>query len=401
MNKRDDFSFIEEEINRRIRNAVNYIDYSKDKIYDVKSTLQDIASSFKTGFNTNKREDNFNRTKYNNNNYQNSYNQYNSTNYNTPSYNQVSYINKKPAGRVSGILFLIFGIIGAIISSVALIGLSVATYVLNIFFDFNINLVFIILGVLLLTTIILIYRGNFLNKRINRFKRYSVFLEGRNFCKIELLSNSINKSNKYVIKDLRKMIKLGMFRNAHFDDEKTYFMLGDEIYEDYLKMKKGTEIKEDIKEENEDTEKTEVAKVIELRNKYISEISSANHAIKGKEISFKLDKLQYIVTEIFNYVESNTEKLQHVQRFINHYLPITIKLVNSYKELDNQIIEGENIKRAKEEIEQSLDLINKAFEKLLDELFADVVVDVSSDISVLKTLFSQEGLTEDEIKKNK
>ncbi|MGL5692795.1 MAG: 5-bromo-4-chloroindolyl phosphate hydrolysis family protein [Peptostreptococcaceae bacterium] len=93
------------------------------------------------------------------------------------------------------------------------------------------------------------------------------------------------------------------------------------------------------------------------------------------------------------------KKIQEVNKFINHYLPITIKLINSYKELNNQLVQGDNIKNAKSEIEKSIDLINNAFENLLDDLFEDVVLDISTDISVLKTLFKQEGLTEEDFKK--
>lgn len=55
-------------------------------------------------------------------------------------------------------------------------------------------------------------------------------------------------------------------------------------------------------------------------------------------------------------------------------------------------MQGENIQKAKIEIEESIDLINKAFENLLDDLFEDIRLDISTDISVLKTLFKQEGL---------
>ena len=114
----------------------------------------------------------------------------------------------------------------------------------------------------------------------------------------------------------------------------------------------------------------------------------------------KLDRLEKIVDEIFKQVEKNPEKLSEVRKFTNHYLPMTLKLVNSYKELNNQAIEGDNIKKAKVEIEKSIDLINGAFANLLDDLFEDVVLDISSDISVLKTLFTQEGLTDDDFIKD-
>ena len=75
-------------------------------------------------------------------------------------------------------------------------------------------------------------------------------------------------------------------------------------------------------------------------------------------------------------------------------MPTTLKLVETYEELDRQEFEGANIKKSKEEIEKTLDTINSAFEKLFDSLFENTSIDISSDISVLKSLLNQEGLTE-------
>ena len=62
-------------------------------------------------------------------------------------------------------------------------------------------------------------------------------------------------------------------------------------------------------------------------------------------------------------------------------------------------MQGENILNSKKEIEDTLDTLNSAFAKLLDNLFEDTAWDVSSDISVLQTMLAQEGLMEDGLKK--
>lgn len=78
---------------------------------------------------------------------------------------------------------------------------------------------------------------------------------------------------------------------------------------------------------------------------------------------------------------------------------MTLKLLNAYKELNEQPVQGDNIRNAKNEIEKTLDTINNAFEKLLDDLFEEIALDISTDISVLETLFTQEGLKKDDFKK--
>ena len=65
--------------------------------------------------------------------------------------------------------------------------------------------------------------------------------------------------------------------------------------------------------------------------------------------------------------------------------------------MDAQSIQGQNIQSSKREIEDTIDTLNLAFEKLLDDLFQDTAIDISSDISVLNTMLAQEGLTEDEL----
>ena len=196
-----------------------------------------------------------------------------------------------------------------------------------------------------------------------------------------------------------------MFTEGHIDDEKNYFMLNDDVYTDYLKLKKQQMDKEELDKKAKlnrninDSEEEELNSIIKMGRKYIEEIKSVRNELYKEEIALKIDKLQGIANQILNYVEQNPKKLQEVNKFINHYLPITIKLINSYKDLTKQTVQGDNIMNAKNEIEKSIDIINNAFENLLDDLYEDIVLDISTDISVLKTLFKQEGLTEEDFKK--
>jgi hypothetical protein len=70
-----------------------------------------------------------------------------------------------------------------------------------------------------------------------------------------------------------------------------------------------------------------------------------------------------------------------------------MKLLQAYKELDRQPAAGENIRNTRREIREALGTINGAFDRLLDSLFQDMAWDISSDISVMKTMMAQDGLT--------
>ena len=109
--------------------------------------------------------------------------------------------------------------------------------------------------------------------------------------------------------------------------------------------------------------------------------------------------MEAIVQRIFDRAEKHPEIIPDLKKLMDYYLPMTVKLLNAYADMDAQPVQGANIEASKREIEATLDTLNLAFEKLLDELFEDTALDVSSDISVLHTLLAQEGLTDDELTK--
>ena len=108
----------------------------------------------------------------------------------------------------------------------------------------------------------------------------------------------------------------------------------------------------------------------------------------------KLYRLEAVVTRIFDQVEREPKSAPDLHKMMSYYLPITRKLVDAYRDLDRQTVEGQNITKTKQEIKASLDTINTAFENLLDSFFQDTAWDVSSDITVLKTMMAQDGLME-------
>jgi hypothetical protein len=83
--------------------------------------------------------------------------------------------------------------------------------------------------------------------------------------------------------------------------------------------------------------------------------------------------------------------------FMDYYLPTTAKLIIAYRDMDRKEVQGENIMSAKQEIENTLDMINEAFEKLFDSMFKEQSLDVQTDIDVMRTMMKQQGLAPNEL----
>ena len=87
------------------------------------------------------------------------------------------------------------------------------------------------------------------------------------------------------------------------------------------------------------------------------------------------------------------KKLPEIRRFMDYYLPTTLKLLNAYDRMDATGISGDNIDTTKAKVEKMLDTIVRAFDKQLDALFGEEALDISTDITVMENLLAQEGLT--------
>lgn len=241
--------------------------------------------------------------------------------------------------------------------------------------------------------------------RIKRFQTYLGVIGGKEYCNISDMIQKSGFPEKKVCKDLEYMIRKKWFRQGYFDKQKTCLMVTDRMYEQYcqLEKQKALEQKEEALRKQSVSAKTlapEIQKVIDRGDEYVRKIRACNDAIPGVEISEKIYHMEMLVEKIFDRVEKEPGCVSDIKKLMDYYLPTTVKLLDAYAEMDAQPVGGENIQEAKKEIEDTLDTLNTAFEKLLDSLFQETAWDVSSDISVLHTMLAQEGLKEDGLKKN-
>ncbi len=136
----------------------------------------------------------------------------------------------------------------------------------------------------------------------------------------------------------------------------------------------------------------ELDKILDERDMAISEMRRLNDAIADEKISAQIDHLEDVTGKIIDHVVEHPQKKSQITRFLNYYLPTTLKLLNAYDRMDAAGISGVNIDGTKGKIETMMDTVVAAFDKQLDALFGDVALDISTDITVMENLLAQEGL---------
>lgn len=237
-----------------------------------------------------------------------------------------------------------------------------------------------------------------------RFRKYVRCIQGRGYCQLEELARSVGRSEPFVKKDVKKMLDKGMFLEGHLDKQETCLITTNQAYNQYKTAQRQLEERQQqeraVRREEKKEVPPEVQEVLDTGNTYLNRIRKCNDLIPGREISEKISRMELIIKNIFKRAQAHPEVVPDLKQMMDYYLPTTVKLLDAYAELDAQPVQGENIASSKREIEQTLDTLNQAFEKLLDSIFKDTAWDVSTDISVLQTLLAQEGLAGDDFRLN-
>ena len=298
-------------------------------------------------------------------------------------------------GRTAGTLLLVFGAIGfgaaaltALISSVLALTSDRILPFMGLGIGVFLPLLAVFGGMML--------GGGALRRRAQRYLRYREELGDSAFCPVGVLASAVGKRPRFVARDLRRMIGLGLFPGARVDDEGTCLMLDDETYRYYLaaRQKRDEEAGRRKKTAPETTAPSDEAQsVIAEGRRLLDRIRACNDEIPGEAISRSLDRLDEVAAAIFAYVEAHPAKLPEIRRFLNYYLPTTLRLLEAYKSFSGQPVQGKHLDETRAQIEGTVDTVVQAFSNLLDGLMQDDMRDVSADMTVMKYLMEQEGLT--------
>lgn len=130
----------------------------------------------------------------------------------------------------------------------------------------------------------------------------------------------------------------------------------------------------------------------------IAEMKRLDENIADPGISADIVRLEQVSAKIFEEVGRSPDKLPQIRRFMDYYLPTTLKLLNAYDRMSGTGVSGENIDTTLARVEGMMRTIVSAFEKQLDSLYGAEALDISTDITVLETMMAREGLTDQPLK---
>ena len=150
--------------------------------------------------------------------------------------------------------------------------------------------------------------------------------------------------------------------------------------------------KAEEKPKEESTGNADLDKMLKDGRLAIAEMKRLDESIEDAAVSADIVRLQQVSEKIFARVKEEPAKLPQIRRFMEYYLPTTLKMLTGYRKMDERNVQGQNADATRKQIQDAMDVVLRAFDKQLDTMYQDDMLDISTDIDVLETMLRQDGL---------
>jgi len=123
----------------------------------------------------------------------------------------------------------------------------------------------------------------------------------------------------------------------------------------------------------------------------LRQISNTTRMIQSNDVAARIREFCKVGVEIFDYIKKNPGKINKVKQFTNYYLDATKKIIEQYVELSGRRDRTPEIEQALQKVEGMLDLIKQTFDRQMANLLEDNLLDINTELTVLKNTMKMEG----------
>ncbi|MBW5391814.1 5-bromo-4-chloroindolyl phosphate hydrolysis family protein [Brachyspira pilosicoli] len=124
----------------------------------------------------------------------------------------------------------------------------------------------------------------------------------------------------------------------------------------------------------------------------IEKIKEYSKEINDADINPALEEMISILDNMVAYSKANKEGEKKLQKINEYHLPTAIKMLKYYIDFCNLSVKNDNIEKTSLEIEDAIIKLNEALKKMLLEMNENKLIDINSDIDVLKNMLEKDGL---------
>ena len=147
---------------------------------------------------------------------------------------------------------------------------------------------------------------------------------------------------------------------------------------------------------NENESSTNLYDILRDAKEKNKQILAMAPKIEDGEMVSNIREISESVAKIINTVEKKPEKYKNIENFFNYYLPVTIKILNKYDEIENQRLSSEESVKYMKSSKSMIKKINNAFKKQLSNLYQSDIIDSDAEMKVFESMLKSDGYADDD-----
>ena len=129
-------------------------------------------------------------------------------------------------------------------------------------------------------------------------------------------------------------------------------------------------------------------------------IRKENIVITDETLSAQMDTLSDKCQQILRTVSEEPAKAPQVRKFMNYYLPTTLKVLANYRTMQQRGVSYQEMAQARESAVRCMNMVLTACQKQIDALHKENMLDISTDIDVMEQMLKRDGYVDNEILAN-
>lgn len=129
-----------------------------------------------------------------------------------------------------------------------------------------------------------------------------------------------------------------------------------------------------------------------IQNEYLF---STIDKIEDENTQKNLSEIYKTVNSIIETVNKYPNKIKSVYNFFDYYLPVLVKIVSRYDNIEDQKLSSKEGKAFIKSVGKMVEEANISFKKVLANLYQEDIVDADAEMKVFNTMLKNDGLNND------
>lgn len=213
---------------------------------------------------------------------------------------------------------------------------------------------------------------------------------------VEDIVTALNKPQQTVAAEINRMIRKDYLPQARLVEGGDLLLIDHAAYKAYKDnyMGRTVPVKENVPEIDEAEAPTDDdrATAMDDYEKTLKEQRDRAHDYVMKD---KISALLKLLDAIRHAVNTDPGRVESLNKFVDYYTPTTMKLIERFLQFESSSVITEAIRKTMDDILRSLDKVIDGYEKLLDTLYKDDLLDLNAEMDVMETVMKQDGLIDE------